>query len=899
MLQIARVKLNRPRPTAELLRRPRLIAALNAGLDVPLTFISAPAGFGKTTLLLDWLDDVALPAAWLSLEENDDTLDGFVGYLVAAIQTIFPGALNPVLGLLQGPFAEAPVRLAGVLSDELAELPENFILVLDDYHLLKTPEIQAMMNVLLRHLPACLRLVIAARHDVPLPLARLHADGKICELRSSDLRFTPEEMRELWTRMVKRALPPGTLDGLLEHTEGWAAGIRFAALTLRPEENGNGALRFSKTSGERHQTEYFLNEIFLRQTPAAQEFLLKTSLLERFTAKTCDALINGASGGNSRVILSQLVHDEIMVTALDDNGDWYRYYHLFRDFLRSRAALTYNAEAIAELYRRASQWSASQGLFTDAIEYAIAAEDFAGAARLLGQGLRPDLDRETARPLLESWFRLFPLQEWDRHLGLVMAQLWLAVYQFRIPVMVKLIPLAEQLLAEAQDLDDAERKHYVGEIAHMKTALAFFANQPARVLELSAQALDNLPSSSVYARGSVLGYRAISYQMMGEAATGSNLLTETFRQYAGDSPFFLLRLLLGLGWMQLNTADFYGLVETAERMLELAKDKSYLTLGWAHNFLGIVRYEWNQLQAAAQHFALGAELRRSSNIKISYESFAWLALARQAQGFSGMAAATLQEVSLFSDEMQLPDLVLSTEAYRARLALLQGGNATALHWAESASLPPTPHMMWEIEHHLTRLRILLATRKPEMVRTVLAESNTLLDLALHVHDSRRTIQLYVLQAMALDGLGQTERALDALQKSIGLAADAGFKRTYLDLGPRMARLLDLLRTRNVAPSYLQDLLSSVSQSALGTFSVTAAETAPTPLLEPLTAREMQVLECLAKRMTTKEIATILVISPLTVKSHTDHIYSKLNVNNRSDAVRVGLAHGLLRKPLEF
>jgi LuxR family maltose regulon positive regulatory protein len=895
MLQLSRVKVSRPRLPREFVRRSRLIEKLNAGLDFPLTVVSAPAGFGKTTLLVDWLESVSLPAAWLSLDESDNTLEFFATYLVTAIQTIFPGALSSVFGMLSAPVSQDPSRLALELGNALAELPEEFILVLDDYHLIRAPDVEQMMSRLVPQIPAPMHLVIATRYDVPLPLSKLHANGQLWEIRAAELRFTTAETHEFYARMGEPALSPEVLRVLDENSEGWATGIRFAALSLRAGTAEQELLKLARKPVNRLLIDYFLNEIFLRQPPATQEFLLKTSMLEHFTFDACEALLADERNTNWHAVFNTLAHDELILVVLDDNVGWYRYHHLFREFLQFQRDSTYNHETIVELHRRASRWHASQGFYTEAIQYALAAGDMACGAQLVGDHLHHDLDQEIARPLIERWLNFFPREDWDKHLGLVMAQLWVAALQFAVPKIARLVPLAEQRLEQAHDLEITKRKYYFGEISFMKLAIAAMANDATRGLELAPQALDNLPRTSVYARGSTLAFQAMCFQMTGNAAGGVSVLNDTLRNYEFDLPHFRFRVLLGLAIIQLFEADYGGLAETAETMLRIAQDKSYVTLGWAHYFLGVVHYEWNQLEAAAQHFAQGAELRFSANLKVSHESFARLALVQQARGLTDTANATMEQVIHFSDEMKSGELTVSSDAYRARLALVQGNLNAAIRWAETVSLSPTPHMLWDIEPHLTRLRALLAARKPNLTELALADTTALLETALALHNRQRAIQLYALQCLAREALGQTQNALDALQNAITLAEPGDFKRSFLDAGPGMRYLLNLLLARNVASNFISRILSINPEVTPGIMYPADVETAAPRLIEPLSMREMQVLEALAKRNSNKEIARSLVISGSTVKAHLQNIYAKLNVNNRQDAVQVALAYGLLQR----
>lgn len=892
-LQLARVKFSPPNLTEELVRRTRLLQRLDAGIQCPVTLIAAPAGYGKSTLLASWLKKAPIPAAWLSLDEDDNDLNLFAAYLVAAIRTIFPGALQSSNGSINSAVTFDPSHLATTLSNDIAELPSKFILILDDYHLIKNRAVHSLTGHLIRLLPDQLRLVISTRTDSPLPLARLRARGELCELRARDLRFSLEEARTFLEQTVGVKLPTGAIQQIQDRTEGWVAALRFASLLLREGSKTPEVIERLVSHHERPLIEYLLDEVVVSLRPSAQDLLLKTSLFDQFSVGLCEAVLNRQNSENSLALVDDLVKNETLTVVEGDVEPWYHCHHLFQAYLRTRAQARYDAATIAELHRRASQWYAAHDLITEAIQHAIAAGDLRDAARLVAKNIHTALNREAGRPVIEQWLGLFPPGVEDRQLELVIARLWLLTIQIKLAGLPALIQRAEQLLEQATDLDLARQRTYLAEIAFARQGIALWTNQAALAVEIGSEFYASLPVAYEFARGNMLAEQALALQMTGRTDLALQLLTDALKQDPYNSPGFIRRLNLGFGGVHLNSADLGNMAESAERMLRLDKEDTYLNSVWAHYFLGIANYEWNNLEAAAQHFASAAELRYVGNLKVSHESLARLAQTQQAQGHSEAAAATMKDLSQFTAEMRSGALEYDQAGYRARLALMQGNVKSALQWTQSVTFNPNPHMIFEVEANLTRLCTLLATGKADSIRTMLEETDSLLKLAESLNSTRRVIQLSVLQALARDALGKRELALKSLSHSLRLAEPGGFLRTYIDLGSGMTGLLELLLARNEYYAYIRRILDAASNTEKKTQAPREKPDTPSPLIEPLTLREMQVLEQLALRLSDKEIAQVLVISPLTVKAHKGHIYQKLAVNNRRQAVRVALDYGIL------
>lgn len=715
-------------------------------------------------------------------------------------------------------------------------------------------------------------------------------------MRAEDLRFTLDEARTFLIGAIGKEIQEEWVQRLQERVAGWAAGLRFASVLLRERASGAQILERLVTQEDRHLTAYLMDEVLSQKSPAVQNFMLKTAFLERFSAGSCDAILDLRDGENSYAILDELVRDDLLSIERTGQERWYTYMDLLGEFLRARALALYNTEQIAQIHQRASAWFVKHGLITEAIRHSIAAGDLDGAARLVGENIEEAFDHEVVRPLIEAWLGLFPEEMLDQHPELIIARAMLLGMEMRIGALPPLLARAEQLIGGATELTPAARNRILGHIAQQRIFLAYFTNDGARALEIDSHNQQNLPRASGFDRGNNLMFRAWAYQMVGESELAFRLLTDAMRQDGSLSTPFALRLMLGFVTLYLNNADLMNLEQTGLNLLRFGTGYSNLNVGWTNYFLGLVNYEWNQLEAAAQYFSVAAELRYQGNLKAGHEGLAWLAQTQQAQGLSEAARATMQDLLSFTSQTHSGALQLDADAYRARLAMMQGNVDAALRWAQTLGFNPRPHMLFEVEPYLTRLRILLASRKREYFQTVLDETNALLTHAQATHNTRRLIQFYTLQAMARNALGNRVLALDSLEQAITLAEPGRLLRTFIDLEPDIAGLLNQIATRSKTSQYIHRILAAGAFHQKGQLFQGMEGDQSSRLIEPLTVRELQIMQCLAGQMSNKEIAQKLVISPFTVKSHIDHIRQKLAVSTRQEAVRVALSYGIIELP---
>jgi LuxR family maltose regulon positive regulatory protein len=901
-----RTKLYQPRSASDVILRTRLLERLHTALGGEITLVCAPAGFGKTTLLTQWLQSLDRPHAWLSLDKHDNELPVFVHSMVASLQTAFPDAFGATAALLKAPRSLPPDHIVPLLLNDLADVPNDVILVLDDYHLIHHHEVHTLLELLVEHLPHQLHLVLMCRSDPPLPVARWLAKGRLYELRGSDLRFTLEETEAFLTRMLGSEVARETAGALDQRTEGWIAALRLAALSLRDTSDHTSFLEHLDSSTARSMNSYLVGEILTQQTQEVQEFLERTSILGQFCAELC-AEVMGSDSSREQVqpILDWLEHTNLFLVPLDKRQRWYRYHHLFQELLQQRLLTHCSPEALSTLHLQASAWYGRHDLLEEAIHHALLAGDASRATQLVEAHFFQAFEQEQLT-LVEHWLRLLPANQVKRSPTLLAAQAWIAQARGHLKEVPRLLVAAEQLLdSNDQQRSNAHHPHdslsgmLRGLVAALWSLYSFFTGQVQEGLESARSALAWIPPGEAFLVRHAILYFALSSQASGREEEALFALQQALQDHSTGLSS-TARLLLAQTYVYLAMGKLPQVEHLARQLLQIAReDGLMISHHFAHWLLGLVCYEQNRLDEAAYHFSAVIADQHQAHLWILQDALCGLALTYQAQGFFTQAQETARTLLEFVQERHALSELMVVYAFCGRLALLQNDVEQASQWLEMAGVQAVRGPMFFLaDPPVTAVRLLLTKGDPVSLAEGQALLTQILQLVESIHNTRKMILVLALQAWAYDLQGREAEALEVLERALALARPGGFIRTFADLAPLAPLLHQVRKQRKVdqvvdkhLDTYLLSILAAMEQVPVQAGS--KKELLVKEGLEPLTRRELQILHLLDTELTNKEIARELVVTTETVKLHTKHIYRKLCVNHRRAAVTLGKALGLL------
>jgi LuxR family maltose regulon positive regulatory protein len=876
-------KLYIPPPRPHLVLRPRLIARLNEGLHHKLTLISAPAGFGKTTLISEWLTTCHRPTAWLSLDKGDNDATRFLTYLVSALQTIAAPLGTGVLGMLQSPQPPSIESLLTALLNDLTTLSDPFVLVLDDYHVLNAQPIDQALTFLLEHLPPQMRLVIVTREDPSLPLARFRSQSHLTELRAADLRFTASEAVEFLTQVMGLPLSAEDIGLLTTRTEGWIAGLQLAALSLRGAPDATSFIQ-SFTGSHQFVMDYLVEEVLEQQPEHIQSFLLRTSILDRLCGPLSEAVVlDPAVSGQAT--LEYLEHANLFLVPLDHERRWYRYHHLFAELLRQRlqqriASSTEDAESqVNELHIRASIWYEAQGLELEAFQHAAAAHDVERAARIMLDGKRIPMHLRGAMTAILDWLASLPKTFLDARPTLLVR------YASGLLVIGQTTGVEEKLRVAEAALQSAEpddtTQDLIGQIAAARATLATNQLKVESMLAQSRRALEYLHPKNLIFRTTAYCMLGIAYLLQGDRAAARQAYTEAIAlSEASGNIFFTLIATSGLGTVQEAENQLHRAAATYQRVLQLAGGMPLPMIYEAHLGLARILYEWNDLEAAEQHGRQSLHLARQyeSDVDRFVACEVFLARLKLAQGDVAGAAAMLARASQSARQQGFAHRLPEIAAAQVLTFLRQGQLAAAAHLAETHDLP------------LSQARVLLAQGNPAVARAALVPWRRQVE-AKGWTDER--LKALVLQAVALQADGDQDQAAQLLLDALALAEPEGLIRLFVDEGRPMAPLLTTAAARGLMPDYIGKVLAACEVEKQK-YEATASQLPPAqPLFEPLSRRELEVMRLIAQGLSNQEISERLVLALETVKGHNKKIFGKLQVQRRTEAVARAHALGLL------
>jgi LuxR family maltose regulon positive regulatory protein len=891
-------KLFFPRPRSGLVPRPRLRERLQRGLASKLMLVSAPAGFGKTTLLVDWMASVSAPGgistAWLSLDAGDNDPTAFWTYVVTALRTAVPGIGADALGLLDDPQPPPMQLVITTLLNDLAGADVDVVLLLDDYHVIDSLEVQTGMEFLLDHLPVRVHVAISSRADPALPLPRLRARGDLVEVRAADLRFTPGEAAAYLNGAMGLGLTVEDVEALEGRTEGWIAALQLAALSMAGREDV--ATFIAGFAGDdRYVVDYLVEEVLQRQPESVQSFLLQTSVLDRMTGSLCDALTQHDGG---RAMLEALDRDNLFLVPLDDRRQWYRYHHLFAEVLQARL-LFEQPERVPQLHLLASKWFAQNGDRSDAIRHAMAGGDVDGAADLVELEL-PTLRRDRREATLRGWLESLPDEVLRARpvLSNALAGAMLSTGTFD-GVEQRLID-AERWL-ETQDrqrgpstgpayVDEEQFRRLPADVAVHRAGFALARGDVDATVVFARRAVDLAEDDDYLARGAASALLGLAAWWSGDVGLARTAYADCLLDFVRIGhvsdvlacSIALADLLLAQGRLR----EAFRAYEQALHLASLRGARAVRGTGDMYVGLGALHVELDDVPSARRELARSAELGQPGALaQNAYRSRVTMARVCEAEGDLAAAIDLLDEAARVYVGDFSPN-VRPVPALRARAWLRQGRLDDAVAWVTQQGLSPTDDLSYLREfEHLTLARVLMAQHSRESGEAHLDTAVELLTRLLHAAEAGArhgsVIEIRIAQALAHQLRDDLSQAVLSLQAALNLAEPEGYVRIFVDEGAAMASLLaSAVDDGNTSP-YVRRL-----RSALGATDTTTAKTAAgSALAEPLSSRERDILRLLGTDLSGPEIARELVVSLNTVRTHTKNVYLKLGVNNRRAALR--------------
>ncbi|MCB8945097.1 MAG: helix-turn-helix transcriptional regulator [Ardenticatenaceae bacterium] len=899
---LLQTKLYVPRLRPFLVPRPHLTQKLSYSLEQgsKLTLISAPAGFGKTTLITEWIAGGKRPFTWLSLDERDSDLTRFLTYFVAALQKISPTFGKQLLGVLESAQLPPIESILTALLNEITALPEAFILVLDDYHAVDEAQIDGTLAFLLEHLPPQMHLVITTREDPNLPLARWRVRSQLTELRANDLRFSVAETAVFLKQVMGLNLTEDNIARLEARTEGWIAGLQLAALSMQGRDDISGFLQ-AFTGDNRYIVDYLVEEVLQRQPEPTRHFLLQTAILERLNGPLCTA-VTGQPESKAR--LESLERGNFFLIPLDDKRQWYRYHHLFAEVLNVHL-MAEQPQQVATLHRRASEWYENNGSLADAIRHALTGTDFERAASLIERSV-PEMGQTRQESTLLGWFQALPEKLLQDRPVLSVHYAGALLQNGHLDGVESLLRNAQRWLDNPTDIrkqpiygDEEGFQRLPGSVAMYQAGIALMQGDVVNTIRYAQQVLEIAPEDDNFLYGAASSLLGLAFWTSADLEKAYQMFADgmAYLQRAG----FISDVVGGsvtLADIRIAQGRLREAMSIYKHGLQLATKQGRPALRGAadmHVGMSEIYRDQNDLSAARQHLLKSQELGELNGLPKN--PFRWrvaLARIREAEGDLEGAFDLLEEaaplyVSDFSPNFR------PIQALKTRVRIAQGRLDEALSWARQQGVSVEDDLSYLREfEHITLARLLLAQRGNGRNQNTLHKATALLDRLLKFAEEGGrigvVIEILILLALAHQLQTDTPTALGLLERALKLAEPEGYVRTFLDEGPPMMELLHEAAIHGIMPGYTQKLLEAFTKEH---FSSESNPAAPQPLIEPLSQRELDILRLFPTELSGPEIADELVIALSTVRTHTKGIYSKLNVNSRRAAVKRAIELGLI------
>lgn len=900
---ILKTKINLPALRHHLVSRKKMLDVIFSGLRDArkLTLISAPAGFGKTTLVSEWIDSSKIPAAWISLDEGDGDPSRFLTYLIAALQTLFTGVGDGVLAALQSPQPISVQDLLTTLLNELSSTEDDFILVLDDYHAIDSKTVDELLTFFVENIPPQMHLVITTREDPTLPLARLRARNQMTEIRAADLRFSESEAAEFLNQVMGLHLSAEEVAALEKRTEGWAAGLQLAALSMQGKADTTEFIR-SFSGANQFVLDYLLEEVLQKQTESMQEFLLRTSILNRLSSSLCDALFQNTNS-SAQETLETLERDNLFVVPLDDERRWYRYHHLFRDLLRQRLSQKHGRDEIANMHIRASEWFEQNGEVGEAFQHAMSAADVERAARLLERSWL-GMDETFQSGTWLGWANQLPLSVRRLRPVLLTQMGWAYMDAGNVEASESCLKEAEASLKNPlEELVIVEAGQFRTLPARIAIARSYNAQVQGRfedTVMYAETALDLIPEDQAFMQAQAASILSASSWAHGDLETAykymSGFVDASLNagnvMFAIASSFAKAAILVTQGCLRDG-------MQVHRSALELAATHHAEDFTAQHHLgLGLLYHEMGEDERTVQHLQKAFELgQQTSTVDWAYNKRRAQAYLKESEGDLDAALDLWDEAERAYVRTPIPNL-RPVDALKARIYIKQSRLDKAQAWAVKSglSLHDAPDFLHEFER-LTLAKIVLADSPNEQqIVDVLKLLDAQLKLAQKQNRLRSQIEILTLQAHALRTKGETAQAAPALEQALQLAEPEGYLRIFINEGETVRFLIDNLRStigRAGQPllGYVEKILATFLQPIQNQKSKIVDR--KSKMIDPLSERELEVLRLIAQGLSNQEITQKLVVALSTVKGHNLRIFAKLQAKSRTEAVARARELGLL------
>lgn len=870
-------------------KRSDLIGRMNEGLSRRVTLISAPAGYGKSTLAAQWLDDLAQPSVWISLDQGDRELDVFVRYLLVSLETAWPDFGAQVHRTLQGTKLPPPSYLAEAFAEAILLREAPVVIVIDDFHLAASPPIMEFVARCVEVLPETLHWVLLTRERPPLPLNLWATRDWLNEFSCHDLAFTTAETLQYFSSSQTFQLSREQVDIIQQRTEGWPAALRMIALAQSDARSPVLPTELSR-AGDLTAMDYLAEQVLHVQPPEIQEFLGVTAGLERFCASLCDELRkDGISSPSSDELIRELDRRNLFIVRLDPYSEWYRYHHLFRQLLLRRRAQLVGSLDSRIVSRRAGQWFADHGEVEEAISYLIDSGDTKAAADLVWRHMPETLEADISRRTLGRWLAAFPPASLKEHTALLIAEAFIKALSYDWSGIAELVDLAEDRLKQALPNDtDCERDEMLGVARVLQSARHFWQGNIEYSLRNAELALEALPHNQTTARTAAHQYLAGCMTFMGQRSKALHYLKEVEISDAATGSRNVAPLQVAQALIQLLSAKFDEALECVSRMEELQATVSHIDY-WlvdAYFIRGFEALERNRLAEAEAEFNKAIPYRYSVNARHYHEILIGLAKVSLARGLHADAQERLKAARAYAVEACDPGSIRISESMEARLAFATGKN---LSCEAFKAIPADAVSFWMEVPTVTYAELKLHQAKSE---AELQLAMTFIDEALENARSRGTVRQIIvlssLKALAFESLGDLDAGIRLLETAVEMARSLGLLRTFLERGPRLGKLLETLAGKKSQDDYVRRLSEFFCDQPANP-GAGLDEVAGSGLLSD---RELDVLELMFKRKSNKQIAAELHISYETVKNHAKRIYRKLGVHSRREAISQARALGL-------